>query len=79
MARASVQIARKDVEGFRNAWLVKIAERYYLLVAGENRKLGEMLVYRSNSRGQVKDWKPVLCKGCTHEEAIKILEKEAIE
>ena len=74
MVRTSVQIVRKDMKGFRNAWLVKLAERYYLLVAGENRRLGEMLVYKSNSKGQVKDWKPVLCKGCTHDEAIKLLE-----
>lgn len=59
MVNSSVQIVKKDVEGFKNAWLVKKGEQHYILVAGENNRLGESLVFKANSKGKITDWKKV--------------------
>ena len=50
-------VIRKDVKGFKNAWLLNTKGGYFILAAGENSHKGETIAFKSDKNGSIKDWK----------------------
>ena len=70
-----VDIIKKYLAGFTNAWLVKKGKKYFV-VSGVNAMYSgwEVLIFPSTKQGKITDWGEVAGgRGMTHEEAIQEL------
>lgn len=73
-----VEIIKKGVSGFRDAWLVKRGDKYFIAsgVVAFDTGQWEVLVFPADKDGKVTNWGEVAGgRGISHEDAIKELEE----
>ena len=75
----NVKIIKKKVKGFGDAWLVKKGKNFYVVSGVDAMFSGwEVLVFKSNKKGEVENWLDVAGgRGMTHEEAVEELENNS--